>query len=96
VVNESSQPIFDAACLCSKHFEQHLEITDGALAGDSYLAIEELWGRFNQWASYIGAFAVPRASLDARLVPHREIRDMVLELLYTIQDNLIWGNDILN
>ncbi|RYO96852.1 hypothetical protein DL765_011425 [Monosporascus sp. GIB2] len=90
VVHESSQPIYDAAQLCSKHFEHHLQTTDGA--GDDYLEIEELWGRFNQWAAYVGAFAVPRASLDARLAPHGEIRDMVLELLYMIQDNLIWGN----
>ncbi|RYP46072.1 hypothetical protein DL768_007664 [Monosporascus sp. mg162] len=90
VVHESSQPIYDAAQLCSKHFEHHIETTDRA--GDDYLAIEELWGRFNQWAAYVGAFAVPRASLDARLVRHGEIRDRVLELLYMIQDNLIWGN----
>ncbi|KAJ2988255.1 hypothetical protein NUW58_g4076 [Xylaria curta] len=84
-VHASSQPIYDAAQLCSKHFEDHLQTTDDA--GDDYLAIEELWGRFNQWAAYAGAFAVPRASLDARLVPHGEIRDMVLELLLNSRDN---------
>lgn len=92
-VLQSSQPIYDAAKLCSKHFEDHLETTKGA--GDDHLAIEELWGRFNQWAAYVGAFAVPRASLDARLLRHEEIRDMVLELLYMIQDNLIWGTLLL-
>jgi hypothetical protein len=91
-IHLSNQPIYDAALLCSKHFERHLETTDKT--GDDYVAIEELWGRFSQWAAYIGAFAVPRASLDARLVRHGEIRDMVLELLFTIQENLVWGSII--
>ncbi|KAI1317244.1 hypothetical protein F5Y16DRAFT_392874 [Xylariaceae sp. FL0255] len=86
--HQSSQPIYDAAQLCTKHFQHHLETIDGA--GNDYIVIEELWGRFNQWAAYVGAFAVPRASLDARLAPHGDIREMVLELLYMIQDNLIW------
>jgi hypothetical protein len=81
------QPIYDAAQLCSKHFEHHLKTT-----GEDYLAIEKLYGRFNQWAAYVGAFAVPRASLDARLAPHEDIRDMVLELLYMIEANLKWSN----
>jgi hypothetical protein len=93
VVHESSQPIYDTAQLCSKHFEHLLETTDGT--GEDYLAIEELRGRFNQWAAYVGAFAVPRASLDARLNPHEDIRDMVLELLSMIQSNLKWGNFVL-
>lgn len=65
VVYESGQSIYDAAQLCSKHFERQLGAADGVVGG-SYLEIEELWGRFNQWAAYAGAFAVPRASLDAR------------------------------
>jgi hypothetical protein len=46
VVHESSQPIYDATQLCSKHFEHHLETTDST--GEDYLVIEELRGRFNQ------------------------------------------------
>lgn len=92
VVYDSSQPIYDAAQLCSKHFEHHLKAT--SCVGDDYLAMEELWGRFNQWVAYVGVFAVPRASLDARLASHAEIRNMVLELLYMIQTNLICGNVI--
>lgn len=89
-VVQSSQPIYDTAQLCSKYFEHYLEIADGT--GEDYLKIAELRGRFNQWAAYVGAFAVPRASLDAQLTPHEDIRDMVLELLYMIQANLKWGN----
>jgi hypothetical protein len=87
----SKQPIYDAALLCSKYFEQHLKKTDSAGHNSRHVAIEELWRRFSQWAAYIGAFAVPKASLDARLVHHSQVRDMVLELLYMIQDNLTWG-----
>jgi hypothetical protein len=90
VIHESSQPIYGAAQRCSKHFQHHLETADGT--GEDCLAIEELRGRFNQWAAYVGAFAVPRASLDARLSSHEDIRDMVLELLYMIQSNLKWGD----
>ncbi|PON20791.1 hypothetical protein TGAM01_v210299 [Trichoderma gamsii] len=95
VVHESSQPIFDAAQLCTKHFEDYFKAADGA-KGDNYLEMEEQWGRFNQWAAYIGAFAVPRASLDARLTPHIEIKDMVLELLDMMQDNFVWVNSVDN
>lgn len=85
---QPGQPIYDAASLCSKSFAHHLE-TEGAAS--NYLEIEELSARFNQWAAYVGAFAMPRASLDARLAPYEDIRDMVLELLYMIQDNLTWS-----
>ena len=88
----SKQPIYDAALLCSKYFEQHLEKTDSAGHNSRNIVVEELWGQFSQWAAYIGAFAVPKASLDARLVRHSQIKDMVLELLYMIQDNLTWGS----
>ena len=93
MAHESSQPIYAAARLCSKRFENHLQTTDGTK--EDYLAIEELRGRFNQWTAYVGAFALPRASLDARLSSNEEIRDMVLELLSMIQANLEWGNLVL-
>ena len=67
------------SALRSKHFEHRLKTTGGTV-GD-YLAIEELRGRFTQWAAYIGGFAAPRASLDARLARHEDMRDMMLELL---------------
>ncbi|KAI9684270.1 MAG: hypothetical protein M1822_005743 [Bathelium mastoideum] len=89
-IHESSHLIYDAAQLCSQHLQHQLETTNGA--GEVCLAIEELRGRFNQWAAYVGAFAAPRASLDARLARNGDIRDMVLELLYMIQSNLKWGN----
>lgn len=89
-VNESSQSIYDAAQLCLKHFEHQLEAKVNSQE-DNYLEIEELWRQFNQWATYLGVFVVPRASLDARLAPQKKIKNMMLELLDMIQDNLIYG-----
>lgn len=89
VAHESSEPIYDAARLCSKYFEHSLETV--SLAEDTHLEIEELWVKFNQWAAYAGAFATPKSSLDTRLEPYDDIRDMVLELLYMIQANLAIG-----
>lgn len=89
-VLESGQPIYDAAQLCSDYF-QHI-IKGGESSAEGYAAIEDLGGQFNQWVAYVGAFAVPRASLDARLAPHEDIKDMVLDLLYMVEDNLRWVN----
>lgn len=81
----ASEAIYAAAKNCLTQFQHNLN----AQHGDR--ATEELRGRFNLWAAYIGAFAAPRASLDARLANHPEIRDMVVELLHMIQENLEWG-----
>ncbi len=89
VTQQLRQPIYDAACLCSERFKHHLETENGSRS--NYLEVEELWVRFNQWAVCVGAFAIPRDSLDAQLAAHAEVRDTVLELLYMIQDNLRWG-----
>lgn len=91
-VGESSRPIYDAAQRCSKRFEEYLWPADGT-KGDHFLEMQELRGQFNEWAAYLGTFARPRASLDARLAPHPEIRNRILELLSMMQDNFNWGND---
>ena len=89
VAHESSEPIYDAARLCSKYFEQNLE--SARAAEDDYLEIEELWAKFCHWAAWLGVFAAPGSSLDTRLKLADDIRDMVLELLYMIQANLAIG-----
>lgn len=86
----SDRPIYDAARLCSKYFEQNLE--SARAAEDDYLEIEELWAKFCHWAAWLGVFAAPGSSLDTRLKLADDIRDMVLELLYMIQANLLIGN----
>ncbi|KAF9886797.1 hypothetical protein FE257_011044 [Aspergillus nanangensis] len=89
---EASSPIYNSARLCSKFFEQRLTRAE-IPAGDSLL-LEELRGRFNLWAKYVGVFATPRASLDARLASYSEIKDMVVELLDMVQRNLQWDDDL--
>ncbi|UKZ68624.1 uncharacterized protein TrAtP1_009649 [Trichoderma atroviride] len=54
VVCESSESIYDAAQLCSEHFERQLQAADGAVGGN-YREIEELWGRFNKRTADAGA-----------------------------------------
>lgn len=89
IVYESSQPIYDTAQLCSKDFKRQLGAAGDGAAGDKYLEIKELWGRFNEWAVDVGVFAEPRASLDARLAPYVKTRDMILELLDMVQKSRI-------
>ncbi|KAI8689760.1 hypothetical protein NCS56_00239800 [Fusarium sp. Ph1] len=62
-----------------------------SLSEQSLDLVGELRGEFKTWAAYIGAFAVPRASLDARLISHSDIRDMVLDLIMVLEQNLKWA-----
>lgn len=89
--DESDQSIYASATACSRLFDQYIgSSTDPAKREDHDVALE-LFGRFELWAAYVGAFASPKLSLDARLVDHPEIKEMVLELLIMIQRNLTQG-----
>jgi hypothetical protein len=81
--------IYASAGLCSNLLDHILERAKNE--SESLLLIEELRGRFNLWARYVGVFAAQRASLDARLDPHPDIKDMVIELLDMVRRNLQWG-----
>ena len=84
-----TEPIYDNALLCSTLFDQFM--AERGSTSREYRHVEDLRGQFNQWAAYLGAFAAPRSSLDARLGPHPSIRDMVVELLQVIRRNVQWG-----
>lgn len=86
----SSEPIYHASRTCLALFDEYM--ADMSLPEQSFALVGELRGEFKTWAAYIGAFAVPRASLDARLVSHSDIRDMVLDLLMVLEQNLKWGS----
>ncbi len=86
---DTNQTIYDAAQNCSKLFERKLKTTVKASA--DFVFAEELNGRFHIWAAYVGVFATPKASLDARLASYEDIKDMVFELLDMVQRNLQWG-----
>ncbi|KAE8447646.1 hypothetical protein EG329_010617 [Mollisiaceae sp. DMI_Dod_QoI] len=83
-----AQSIYDASLVCSTLFERYLDSSATPLNDDFAV---ELRGRFNLWAAYVGAFATPKASLDARLLAHRDIRDMIMELLVMIQANMSYA-----
>ncbi|RSL42018.1 hypothetical protein CEP53_012425 [Fusarium sp. AF-6] len=85
----SSEPIYHASRACLALFDEYM--TDMSLSEQSLALVGQLRGEFKTWAAYIGAFAVPRASLDARLVSHSDIRDMVLDLLMVLEQNLKWA-----
>lgn len=86
---QNSEPIYHASRKCLALFDEY--ISDGVLSGESLTLIGELRGQFKTWAAYIGAFAVPRESLDVRLYPHVDTRNMVLDLLTMLERNLKWG-----
>ncbi|KAI1478325.1 hypothetical protein F4774DRAFT_385510 [Daldinia eschscholtzii] len=88
--DKAKPTIYDAAKRCEKGFEDRFKAIEGK--EDEYPMVEELWGGFNQWAAYVGAFALEKASLDARLFSHDDYREMVLELLFIIQENLQWAS----
>lgn len=87
--NEDKETICNAAMDCSDLFQQWLESLEPASPEHEFA--EELRGRFNLWAAYVGAFAAPKASLDARLVGHQDFKDMVIELLNMVKQNLKHG-----
>lgn len=47
--------------------------------------------RFYVWASYLGVFAAPDASLDKRLQESDDIQNLVVQLLSLMQRNLEFG-----
>lgn len=86
---DESPTIFNTARLCSDLFERILESTE--CGRPLFLRVEELRGQFHLWAAYLGVYAVPRASVDARLDGHKKTKNMLLELLEMVQRNLQWG-----
>ncbi len=86
------QDIYRAAITCSGLFQTYL--TASVTSEPRRNIADELCGRFNLWAAYTGAFASPKASLDARLADHEDIKDMVLELLVMVERNIRYGKHI--
>jgi hypothetical protein len=87
-----AEPIYVASRECSATFDNYISSLPGASQAHGNLL--ELRGLFRQWAAYVGAFAAPKASLDARLQNHDAIREIVLDLLFMLQQNLQWGTHL--
>jgi hypothetical protein len=81
--------IYDAASACADLFDRYLR--NPRLTSSRRDLGEECRGRFNLWAAYVGAVAAPKASLDARLGLHSDIKDIFLDLLVMIKDNVQQG-----
>lgn len=87
IVSEGKKrEIFHLARTCEKLFMKYV---------DSNLPISEPQARaelqqqrFVVWASYLGVFAPPSASLDKRLEYSGEIQNLVVQLLSLMQSNL--------
>ncbi|KAL5358300.1 hypothetical protein BJX96DRAFT_163655 [Aspergillus floccosus] len=90
-MDHDEDAIYTSARSCSNLLDHILERAKNE--SESPLLIEELRGRFNLWARYVSVFAAPRASLDARLDPYPDIKDMVIELLDMVHRNLQWESD---
>ncbi|KAH7009796.1 hypothetical protein EDB80DRAFT_713888 [Ilyonectria destructans] len=86
---ELLEPIYCDSLRCSQLFDEYLGKTD--LSKKLYPIAEELRSQFIRWAGYAGAFAVPKASLDAQLSPHEDIKNMFLESLNMLELNLKWA-----
>lgn len=92
--SDLDQSIYAAAVACVKLFDLYLK--SPRIVETSRDVAAELLGRFNLFAAYAGALAPPKASLDARLADHSDVRDMVLELLAMVQRNIIHGKNALS
>ena len=82
--------IYKAAVQCLELFELCLKAIDDP-NNPSYEYIEDIRGGFNIWGAYIGAFAPAKLSLDARLMHHQDIKNMVMDMLHMIRENLSYG-----
>ena len=89
IAEQEKQEILHLARVCERLFSKY---ADPQLPFSETRARAELQQqRFYVWASYLGVFAHPSASLDKRLEYSDEIRSLVIQLLSLIRRNLEFG-----
>lgn len=99
---QTAVTIYDVTDSCFDVFERLVSAADGdASLNQAFLVLDSqspdesprdmrgFRNNFAFWIDYTGALAPTRASLDARLHGHDEIKEMVMELLEMIQRNLL-------
>jgi hypothetical protein len=74
-------PILEASADCEDAFRE-------CLMNPDLLLFEDQLSRFRLWAANIEVFSASRASLDNRLRNSEGTRDMILQLLHSLQMNL--------
>ncbi|KAL8296014.1 hypothetical protein RB600_001481 [Gaeumannomyces tritici] len=81
------QQIYDSARCCDSLFQQ---LSTQLVKGQAkhYAIVRDLHLRFNQWVDFVGALADEQASLDSRLRPHHEVRDLVFQILDMLDTSL--------
>jgi hypothetical protein len=81
--------IYEATNACSNVFEDALR----QFETDSYAhsLVQDLQTLFVRWTAYAGARPKARAPLDFRLALTQTTREMILDLLYMLRQNLEWA-----
>ncbi|KAF3289921.1 hypothetical protein TWF970_003664 [Orbilia oligospora] len=82
--------ISDLAGECEDLFEDLQSLLSG-ISDKASRVVQGCQQRFERWASYLGVFAAPQASLDSRLKSTPDIRDLVIQLLLTLKRNIQYG-----
>ena len=59
-------------------------------------SIEECYGRFDGWATFMGVFAGPQACLDYRVRDRPELQDIFIRFLEVLRRNLFLGTYVLD
>ncbi|KAI1459016.1 hypothetical protein F4805DRAFT_456097 [Annulohypoxylon moriforme] len=85
---DGGSEIFSRALRCHKLFLKHGKKDDTAGSIPFTRVLRECHYRFNAWTSYLGVFAAEPASLDSRLKDATEVKDLVIDILESINDNL--------
>lgn len=82
-------PIHEAANACSTLFEDALKQFETDESAHSL--VQDLRTLFVRWTAYAGARPEARAPLDSRLALTQTTREMILDLLYMLRQNLEWA-----
>ncbi|RTE80926.1 hypothetical protein BHE90_004564 [Fusarium euwallaceae] len=85
--NGDDEQIYRSAVNCGVLFEQLLK-QSSQNSGQHFAALRDHHLRFEHWTEYVGALAEEQASLDDRLKPYPEVRDLVLQMLQMLESNL--------
>lgn len=82
-------PIYEAANACSALFEDALRQVETEQYVHSL--VQDLRTLFVRWTAYAGARPEASAPLDSRLALTQTTREMILDLLYMLRQNLEWA-----
>lgn len=88
--DDDDKRIYNSALDCGTLFE-NLLTQFAQNNGQHYATLRDHHLRFEHWQEFVGALATEQASLDHRLKPYTEVRDLVLQMLQMLDSNLRHG-----